>query len=34
MSQRHLYHGGQQFNQALRLVSDERLREQSPAPEL
>lgn len=34
MNQRDLYHGGQQFNQALRLVSDERLREQSPAPEL
>lgn len=34
MNQRDLYHGGRQFNQALRLVSDERLREQSPAPEL
>lgn len=34
MNQRDLYHGGQQFEQALKIVSEDRLREQSARPEL
>jgi hypothetical protein len=34
MNQRDLYHGGQQFQHALRAVSDERLRQQSATPDL
>ncbi len=34
MNQRDLYHGGQQFEHALRIVSEEKLREQSARPEL
>lgn len=34
MNQRDLYYGGQQFEHALRIVSEEQLREQSATPEL
>jgi len=34
MNQRDLYHGGQQFEHALKIVSEEQLREQSTRPEL
>lgn len=34
MNQADLYHGGQQFEHALRIVSEEQLREQSATPEL